>query len=66
MDSNVDQDNIFKEKAKDVRGQDQRFSSLRSSTVFEDPILVMDLYYKSALFTTKSVFEKLRKLASIK
>jgi len=66
MDSNVAQDNIFKEKAKDVRGQGQRFSSLRSSTVFEDPILVMDLYYKSALFTTKSVSEKLWKLASIK
>ena len=66
MDSNVAQDNIFKEKAKDVRGQDQRFSTLRSSTVFEDPILVMDLYYKSALFTTKSVSEKLWKLASIK
>ena len=66
MDSNVAQDNIFKEKAKDVRGQDQRFSSLRSSTVFEDPILVMDLYYKSALFTTKSVSKKLWKLASIK
>jgi len=59
MDSNVAQDNIFKEKAKDVQGQDQRFSSLRSSTVFEDPIQVMDLYYKSALFTTKSVSEKL-------
>jgi len=33
MDSNVAQDNTFKEKAKDVRGQGQRFSSLRSSSL---------------------------------